>query len=94
MALQRQLKLGALFRIDPVESVEFERGDRSEAEGEFSQRSMIPDGQNLPVFEVGNTAFGGGADTREMLVRFNLRGGKLSFRRFLHWCDNGFAAIT
>lgn len=64
----------ALFRIGPVESVEFERGDRGEAEGELSQRSTIPDGQNLPVLEVGNAAFDGGADTREMLVRFNLCG--------------------
>jgi hypothetical protein len=87
-------ELGALFRIDPIGSVEFERGDCGEAEGEFSQRSTIPDGQNLPVLKVGNTAFDGGVDTREMFVRFNLRREKLYFRRFLHWCDNRFAAIA
>jgi hypothetical protein len=36
------VSLGALFITDPVESVEFECGDRGEAEGEFSQRSTIP----------------------------------------------------
>lgn len=66
--------VGALFRTGPVESVEFECGDRGEAESEFSQRPTISDGQDLPVLAVGDTAFDGGADTGEMLVRFHLGG--------------------
>jgi hypothetical protein len=63
---------GALFRTGPVESVEFERGDRCEADGEFSQRSAISGGQDLPVLEVGDAAFDGGADTGEVLVCVDL----------------------
>ena len=76
LMIQKKLnfKLRALFRTDPVESVEFECGDCGEADGEFSQRSTISDGQDLPGLEMGNTAFDGGADTREMLIRFNLGG--------------------
>lgn len=65
-------KLRALFRTGPVESVEFERGDRCEADGEFSQRSAISGGQDLPVLEVGDAAFDGGADTGEVLVCVDL----------------------
>lgn len=62
----------ALFRTDPIESVEFECGNRGEAEGELSQRATIPDGEDLPVLEVGDGAFDRGADTGEVLVLLNL----------------------
>lgn len=49
-------RLRALFRTGPVEPVEFECGDRCEADGEFSQRAAISGGQDLPVLEVGDGA--------------------------------------
>ena len=64
----------ALFRTGPVEPVEFECGDCREADGEFSQRSAISGGHDLPVLEVGDAAFDGAADTGEVFVCFDLGG--------------------
>jgi hypothetical protein len=69
-SLMRDLR--ALFRTRPAESVKFECGDRGKAGSEFSQRSTVPGGQNLPVLEVGDAAFDRGADTGEVFVCVDL----------------------
>jgi hypothetical protein len=64
--------LRALFRTGPIEPIEFECGDRGKAGSEFSQRSAISGGQDLPVLEVSDAAFDGRADTGKVLVCVDL----------------------
>jgi hypothetical protein len=52
----------ALFRTYPIDPVELKCSDCGQAEGKLLQWTAVSGGQDLPVLEVGDAAFDGGAN--------------------------------